>query len=119
MPGAVSPELFERTYDDILSETSGSIGCPVLLISRFYISRNRTDATNRSRVLELLPEYIDVVKRMSEKYAARLILTHDIFQNHLAYRDADAFCPEPVHPHHAGHLIIAEAVVRALENVTQ
>ena len=119
VPGAVSPELFERTYDHILSETSGSVGCPVLLISPFYISPDRTDATNRNSVLELLPEYIDVVKRMSEKYATRLILMHDIFQNHLAYRDADAFCPEPVHPHHAGHLIIADAVVGVLENVTR
>ena len=117
VPGAVAPELFERTYDDTLRETCESIGCPVLLISPFYISRDRTDTTNRGRVLELLPEYTDVVKRMSEKYETRLILMHDIFQKHLTHRDADAFCPEPVHPHHSGHLIIAEAVVGALGNV--
>jgi acyl-CoA thioesterase I len=112
--GGVAPELFEETYDYILEETKSKLGCPVLLISPFYISRDRSGATSRSRLLENLPRYIEIVERMSEKYDTRLVKTHDIFQNQLKYRDADTFCPEPVHPHQAGHVVIAEAVVEAL-----
>ena len=39
---------------------------------------------------------------------------HDIFQRQLQYRDADTFCPEPVHPNQAGHLVIAQALMDAL-----
>lgn len=112
--GAVDPALFERTYDFILSEAKRLIGCPVVLIDPFYISRDRTGQTHRSAVLDLLPRYIEVVHRMSERYGTRLVKTHDRFQRHLQYRDADTFCPEPVHPHHTGHLVIAEAVFEAL-----
>jgi lysophospholipase L1-like esterase len=114
LAGAVSPALFEETYDAILRETKREVGCPVLLISPFYISRDRTGQTFRSRVLDLLPQYLDVVYRMHERHGTRLVRLHDLFQRHLEYRDADAFCPEPVHPHHAGHIVIAEAVMQAL-----
>lgn len=114
--GAVSPELFGQTYDFILSETRRLIGCPVVLIDPFYISRDRTGQTFRSSVLDLLPRYIAVVHTMSERYGTRLVNTHDRFQHHLQYRDADTFCPEPVHPNHAGHLVIAEAVLEALSS---
>lgn len=112
--GGVSPELFEEKYDSILKETRQALGCPTLLISPFYISRSSAGQTTRRQVLDLLPRYIDVVYRMSKRYGARLVRTQDIFQRHLQYRDADTFCPEPVHPHHAGHMIIAEAVMDAL-----
>lgn len=112
--GAVPPELFERTYDAILDETRRELGCPILLISPFYISRDRSGQTFRSRVLDDLPQYIDVVCRMSDRYGTRLVRAQDIFERHLQYRDADAFCPEPVHPHHAGHIVIAQAVVKTL-----
>lgn len=114
--GAVFPALFEQTYDVILSETKRLLGCQVVLIDPFYISRNQTGQTFRSKVLELLPRYIEVVHRMSERYGTRLVKTHDLFQRHLQYRDAETFCPEPVHPHYTGHLVIAEALLEALRD---
>ena len=50
---------------------------------------------------------------MSERFGTRLVKLHDIFQGHLEYRDAETFCPEPVHPNHAGHLVIAQALLDA------
>lgn len=111
---AVSPQLFAEVYDEILQWTKDEVGCPLLLITPFYISTDRAGHTQRSRVLELLPDYIAVVEKMSEKYAARLVNLHDLFQRHLEHRDADTFCPEPVHPNHTGHLVIAEALVSEL-----
>ena len=68
----------------------------------------------RSQVLELLPRYIETVEALSEKYGARIVRSHEIFQRHLQFRDAEVFCPEPVHPNRAGHLVIAEEVMKVM-----
>ena len=110
----ISPELFEEIYDELLDLTRRELNCPLVLISPFYISVDRSGQTFRSQVLELIPRYIETVEKMSENYGAKLVRTHDIFQEHLKYRDADTFCPEPVHPNHAGHLVIAQALMDVL-----
>ena len=66
------------------------------------------------RPLDLIPEYIDVVERMCAKFGTRIVRLHDVFREHLKYRDSDTFCPEPVHPNGAGHLVIAHALFDAL-----
>ena len=115
-PDAVPPERFEALYDEILGLTARELGCPVILISPFYISLNEDGDAFQAQVLDLLPRYIEVVERMSEKYGTRLLRLHDIFQDQLRHRGAEAFCPEPVHPNHAGHTVIAQALLRALES---
>ena len=114
-PNAVSPKVFEEAYDDVLSRTRKEMpSCEILLIDPFYISNECASSSFRHQVLELLPAYLRVVHKMSRKHEARLIKTHEIFQKLLKHFEADAFCPEPVHPNGTGHLVIAEAVYRAL-----
>ncbi len=110
----VSPELFASVYDEILGRTRDELNCPLLLITPFYISTDRSGGTFRGQVLSLLPRYIETVEAMAAKYDARLVNLHDIYQKHLQYRDADTFCPEPVHPNHTGHIVIAEALMQAM-----
>ena len=115
-PDAVPPERFEALYDEVLGLTARELGCPVILISPFYISLNEDGDAFQAQVLDLLPRYIEVVERMSEKYGTRLLRLHDVFQEQLRHRGAEAFCPEPVHPNHAGHTVIAQALLQALES---
>ena len=110
----VSPEHFASVYDEVLGCTRDELNCPLLLITPFYISTDCSGSTFRSQVLSLLPRYIETVEAMAAKYDARLVNLHDIYQEHLQYRDADTFCPEPVHPNHTGHIVIAEALMKAL-----
>lgn len=112
--GGVSPELFAERYDGVLALTKQELGCPLVLISPFYISQDNSRQTLRSQVLELLPRYIETVEALSEKYGARIVRSHEIFQRHLQFRDAEVFCPEPVHPNRAGHLVIAEEVMKVM-----
>jgi hypothetical protein len=65
-------------------------------------------------VLKVLPEYLDVVNRLSKEYKTRHVLTHEAYQMQLRYRSADTFCPEPVHPNASGHLVIAHELLNAL-----
>lgn len=113
---AVSPELFAEVYNELLEVTKRELGCPVVLICPFYISNDKSEGSFRSLVLETIPRYIETVKNMSATYNTRLVPLHDIFHNHLRYRDGDSFCPEPVHPHHTGHMIIADALFAALQD---
>ena len=115
-PDAVPPERFEALYDEILDLTARELGCPVVLISPFYISLNEGGDPFQAQVLDLLPRYIEVVERMSGKYGTPLVRLHDVFQEQLRHREAETFCPEPVHPNHAGHTVIAQALLETLES---
>ncbi len=115
VPDAVTPEVFEAVYNDILSRARVALPkCRILLIDPFYLSRERSASSFRHSVLGLLPKYVAVVHKMSRKYRTRLVKTHEMFQKLLKYHEADTFCPEPVHPNATGHLAIAESVYRAL-----
>jgi lysophospholipase L1-like esterase len=112
---SVSPQLFEETYDEILGRVKKNLPkCNLLLIDPFYISNEQAKTSFRHEVLHVLPKYIKTVEKMSRKYQARRVKTHELFQNLLKYHDADTFCPEPVHPNPTGHLAIAEAIYAAL-----
>ncbi len=112
--GPVSPALFEEIYEELLSSTADTLGCPVTLLSPFYISTDRTSDTFRRRVLDFIPEYISVVEKMSERHGTGLICLHTLFAAQLKTRDAEAFCPEPVHPNRTGHMVIAKALFDSL-----
>jgi len=109
-PEPVTPEQFRDIYDALLGKIIPSLAGGVILMEPFYISRDDSGTGRRSRVLEMLPEYIDIVHEMHRKYGTLLIRTHEIFQRQLSYRHPDTFCAEPVHPNQAGHTVIAEAL---------
>lgn len=110
----VSPELFAELYEELMETTKKELACPLLLVTPFYISTDRNGNSIRAEVLDLLPRYIATVEAMSQKYGTRLVNLHEVFQEHLKYRDADTFCPEPVHPNHTGHLVMAQALMDEL-----
>ncbi len=110
----VDPACFAAVYEQILEITRDELGCPLVILTPFYISTDHGGRNIRSQVLELLPRYIEAVEGLAERFDARLVRLHEIFQRQLQYRDADTFCPEPVHPNQAGHLVIAQALMDAL-----
>ena len=114
-PEAVTPEVFDEMYDEILSRTVKKLPrCRLLLIDPFYISTDTSPHSKRTDVLKLLPQYLKTVHRMGKRYGTRLVRTHETFQKLLKHHEPDLFCPEPVHPNPTGHMVIAEAVYAAL-----
>lgn len=109
----ISPAQFRDNYDWLLQRVTAETPAKLVLLEPFYISLSSRD-TARKAVLDLLPEYIQTVHDMAAQYDARLVKLHEIFQQHLTYRDADHFCPEPVHPNRGGHLVIALEMLKAL-----
>ena len=111
---AVPPELFHKTYDDILTQATTKIHPQIILVTPFYISTDRTGNTDESRMLSGLAEYIATVEEMAKKYNTRLVRLQPMFEKQLKYRPAATFCPEPVHPNLTGHMLIAQEILRVL-----
>ena len=110
-PDGVSPDQYRKNYDEILASTRRALGdIPVLLITPFYISTSLDDEIEGA-ALGLMPEYIDIVETMSARYGTLFLNLHDVFQLQLRYRPPSVFCPEPVHPNHTGHVVIANALM--------
>ncbi|MGB9642800.1 MAG: SGNH/GDSL hydrolase family protein [Candidatus Ratteibacteria bacterium] len=99
-------EKFEQRYSEILSRTRKQLNCGIVLLEPFYISIDNADAW-RTTVLKELKNYVNVVRKLAEKFDTGIVKLQEIFQKHLKYRDSETFCPEPVHPNATGHLIIA------------
>jgi lysophospholipase L1-like esterase len=115
-PNAVPPARYEKLYDEVLARTRKELPrCRIVLMDPFYITRENVHTSIRHTVFTRLDEYIRVVHALSRRYRTELIPLHAMFQKLLRYRKPEEFCPEPVHPNHAGHLAIAEAVFAALK----
>jgi lysophospholipase L1-like esterase len=113
--GQVPPALYEEAYRDILERTRATLPkCRILLIDPYYISRCASPNSARKQMLDLLPEYIAVVAKMSKEFKTRRIKAHAMFQRLLADYEPEVLCPEPIHPNPTGHLLIAEAVYDAM-----
>jgi lysophospholipase L1-like esterase len=112
-PDTTPPDVYETAYRGILQRTK-EIGARLILIDPFYISTEPGPDSFRKKVLDLLPEYLSVVEKLAKEFDALHVHTHQLFQEQLKYRPADYFCPEPVHPHTSGHLIIALGLLEVL-----
>ena len=110
----VGPVLYAEIFNELLEVTRRELGCPVVLITPFYISRESPEDPFQKQVMEVITEYIGTMEKMSRKYDTRLVNVHEVFQEQLKYRAPDAFCPEPVHPYPIGHAIVAWAVFQEL-----
>lgn len=110
----VPPELFHETYDQILNRIRSETNARITLIDPFYISTDRSSGSIRTTVLKKLPKYLNVVEALAQKYRARHVKTHALFQQQLKHHLPDVFCPEPVHPYASGHMIIAHGWLDAM-----
>jgi len=113
-PNGVSPELFAEIFEYLLDLTTKNLDCKIILIDPFYMSTETSGESFQSKVLDIIPKYIETVHKMSQKYNTKLVKLHDMFQNQLKYREASTFCGEPVHPNLVGHLTMAVELLKVL-----
>lgn len=111
---AFSPERYRENYEAILTATVEQTSARLILIDPFYICRPGEGDPFQEKVLATLPEYLQVVEEMAQRYDALHVRTHEMFARHLQFRSPATFCPEPVHPYRLGHTLIAVELLRTL-----
>lgn len=112
---SVSPKEYLQIYDEVLSATCKKLPkCKIILIEPFYLSLENSKNSFRKDVLDVLPQYLKIVRQMSRKYNTKIIKTQDLFLNILKYHQPDALAPEPVHPYQIGHLMMANWIYSEL-----
>jgi len=84
----LAPARYRELYDDILSQAAQKVDPKIVLIDPFYIRTPETADDFQQKVLDLIPQYIDIVQEMSEKYGTKIVHTHEMFQRQLQYRPA-------------------------------
>lgn len=113
-PTAIPPEKYERLYRELIQIAKEKTKARIVLIDPFYVSTDTDLGSFRGRVLQMLPEYLKVVEKLSKEFSTLHVKTHEKFMEQLKHRPADIFCPEPVHPYLSGHLIIALGLLEVL-----
>jgi lysophospholipase L1-like esterase len=111
---SVTPEEFDQMYEALLVRLKKETKAGIILVDPFYISRETCPDSFRAGVLEHLPRYLGTVHRLVRKYKTRHVRTHEVFAKLLKHYEPDLFCPEPVHPNLTGHLVIADAWMKAM-----
>ncbi len=112
---SVSAAEYEPLYREILDRVKASTTAQIVLIEPFYMSIDCHPGAQRTRVLENLTPYRDIAAKLAREYGTYYVPFHAMFQKLLANYAADEFCPEPVHPHGTGHLVMAHEWLKTLD----
>ncbi len=102
----VPPDMFEKTYREILSQTTTALpACKIVLCHPSVIWAPAPSQGNA-----MLGDYIDVVTKLSVEFKlAEPLPLHEIFERAKAQRSDIDWAPDGVHPSPAGHMLIARA----------
>jgi len=69
----------------------------------------------RTKVWNILPIYIKIVEKLSEKYDTMILKIHDLFQKQLKYNHPYLYCEEPVYPNETDHTLIAHGLYEIIK----
>ncbi|QGA55320.1 GDSL family lipase [Sulfolobus sp. E5-1-F] len=110
------PENYYKNLRHLLIYTKKILhNVNLILMTPFYISRNKLENGFRAKVLELLPQYVEKVRLLSNEFSAIYIDLYDTFKKIVNIREPNVYAPEPIHPNFAGHMVIALKLLEALE----
>ncbi|MFK7692032.1 SGNH/GDSL hydrolase family protein [Paenibacillus sp. HJGM_3] len=106
-----SAEKFESGYRDILNRTKESLDAKLVLIEPFVVPHPEDRKTWR----EDLDPKIQVVRELAREYGALLVPLDGLFAAASMRAEPKYWAPDGVHPSPAGHALIAEAWLKAVE----
>lgn len=106
-----SAEKFESGYRDILNRTKQSLDAKLVLIEPFVVPYPEDRKTWR----EDLDPKIQVVRELAREYGALLVPLDGLFAAASMRAEPKYWAPDGVHPSPAGHALIAEAWLKAVE----
>lgn len=114
---AGSAEEFERIYDELLHETLAALPrVRIVLGQPFLLPVGKTKAGYAASFAELKKRQ-EVVARLAAKYRLPFVRYQNVFDEACARAPADRWSWDGVHPHYAGHALMADAWIQAVEAI--
>ena len=111
---AVSAEQFEQTYDQLIRDTRKALpNVRLVLCEPFILPVGRVKAGWEKWSAEMTSRR-QVVAKLSTKYHLPLIPFQKVFDDACRRAPADYWLWDGVHPTYAGHQLMADAWLRAL-----
>jgi len=98
----VSPDLFEKTYDDLLYTLKEHTEAKLILMEPTIIEEDVNSVGNA-----LLKPYVETVKKLAHKYNAVLVSTHQTFLNFIEKTPKAALTTDGVHMNDLGRKLMA------------
>jgi lysophospholipase L1-like esterase len=105
----VSPEVFAKTYSELLDKVRADLQ-GLVIASPFFLEPNR-DEPMRQR----MDAYTEIAQKMAENYDAIFINTQAAFDHYLQKAHYMTLAADRVHPNVAGHTLIAREYLKVLE----
>lgn len=100
---------YEATLRDLLDRVRDTTGARLVLMEPYMIEPDRRVPMRRQMDL-----YGEVVLRLASEYQAVLVQTQAAFDEALHSTAPQDWSDDQIHPNHAGHAIIALALLRAI-----
>lgn len=107
----VKLEEYEMTLRDLLTKTI-MLTKGIFLLSPFYIEANLNDDMRKT-----INEYGNVVKKIASDYGLIYIDVQSAFDDFLIYKYPAEISWDRVHPNLTGHLIIADTIIKTIEQM--
>ncbi|HEY5585161.1 MAG TPA: SGNH/GDSL hydrolase family protein [Ruminiclostridium sp.] len=103
-----SPEAFEKTYRDILTQVKENTEAKILLCEPFVLPYPE----DRKQWREDLDPKISIVRDLAREFKTLLLPLDGIFNSNAAYKASGFWTADGVHPTMAGHALIAQEWLR-------
>ncbi len=98
----VSPELFEKTYDELLHILKEHTEAKLILMEPTIIEEDVNSVGNA-----LLKPYVETVKKLAHEYNAVLVSTHQTFLNFIEKTPKASLTTDGVHMNDLGRKLMA------------
>jgi len=108
---ATTVEEYERNYDTILGQVRDKLSARIVMIEPFVLPT----PPDRVAWREDLDPKIDAARRLARKYQALYVPMDGIFAAAATRREPSFWAADGVHPSPAGHALIAQSWLKAVQ----
>ncbi|MFD0711960.1 SGNH/GDSL hydrolase family protein [Paenibacillus sp. GCM10027626] len=107
----MSVEQYEAGYRDIIERTKEKLDARIIMIEPFVLPH----PADRKQWREDLDPKINVVRELAREYGAMLIPLDGLFAQASTRAASEYWAGDGVHPSPAGHMLIADAWLKAVQ----
>ena len=118
-PRGETLEQFEQGYDGLLRETIAALPKATVILGEPFVLPVGKRAANYATTRAELEKRQEIVTKLAAKYHVTLIRYQDIFDQACQRAPAEHWSWDGIHPHYAGHGLMAEAWINTVEKLTR